>query len=72
MKWGAPAPTYLQRVYTKGPLMFVPLYTDARLYVGPGYPHLNLARYTPDELLKAGCKPQDHYLLASIGMTEID
>jgi hypothetical protein len=52
--------------------MFVPLYTDARLYVGPGYPHLNRARYTPDELLKAGCKPQDHYLLARIGMTEID
>ena len=72
MKWGAPAPTYLQRVYTKGHLMFVPCYTDARYYVGPGFPLHNRARYTADELLKAGCKPQEHYLLARIGMTEIN
>ena len=72
MKWGAPAPTYLQRVYTKGPLMFVPHYGDARFYVGPGFPQHNRTRYTADELLKAGCRPQEHYLLARLGMTELN
>jgi hypothetical protein len=72
MKWGAPAPTYLQRVYTKGPLIFVPHYGDARFFVGPGFPEHNRIKYTADELLKAGCKPEERYLLARIGMTELN
>jgi hypothetical protein len=52
--------------------MFVPHYGDARFYVGPGFGQHNRTRYTADELLKAGCKPEDHYLLARIGMTELN
>jgi hypothetical protein len=52
--------------------MFVPHYNDARFYVGPGFGQHNRTRYTADELLKAGCKPEDHYLLARIGMTEVN
>jgi hypothetical protein len=55
-----------------GPLIFVPLYGDARYYIGPGFPLHNRIRYTSDELLKAGCRPQEHYLLARIGMTELN
>jgi hypothetical protein len=72
MRWGPPAPVFLQRVYTIGPLIFVPLYGDARYYIGPGFPLHNRIRYTSDELLKAGCRPQEHYLLARIGMTELN
>ena len=72
MKWGPPAPVFLQRVYTVGPLIFVPHYADARYYVGPGFPHHNRIRYTSDELLKAGCRPAEHYLLARVGMIELN
>ena len=72
MRWGPPAPTFLQRVYTNGPLMFVPMYQDPRFFVGPGFPQHNRIRYTSDELLKAGCRPQEHYLLSRIGMIEFN
>lgn len=72
MRWGPPAPVFLQKVYVKGLLIFVPLYHDPRYYVGPGFPQCNRFRYTSDELLKAGCVQQLHYLLARLGMIEYD
>lgn len=76
------APTYVQAVFVRKGVIYLPHYEKPGLFVGPGYNRIsstslakqklpvNDTTYTADQLIRAGAEPRTMPLLARIGMTE--
>jgi hypothetical protein len=56
------APIEESVVYIKGGITYVPHHRNNKIFVGPGYPKFNLARYSENQLLAAGAEKSSLFL----------